>query len=285
METKRVTAIITTYQRDAKTVERALNSVLEQSYPIAEILIVDDNPDDSPRCREIQTLCRHHPSVIYIKQGGNQGACAARNLGIRNSTGEFIGFLDDDDTWLPDKIQLQIQAFEDNEDSLGMVFCSGFQVDEMTGEKTDYYNCKSSRTVSLEKLLGFDLVGTTSNPLIRRKCFDRVGGFWEEQPARQDYEMWLRIAKEYQIVGIEGRHFVYTLHSDDQITKDLQKSYTGFRNIYVRHKEDYKKYPRARINILNCIIRNRTRIDIEVLLLGIERQWLQMRYRLPRNEW
>ena len=284
MGIKRISAIITTYQRNEKTVERALNSVLEQSYPITEVLMVDDNPNDSPLCRKIQDLCSQHQNVVYVKQAGNRGACAARNLGIKKSTGEFIGFLDDDDIWLPDKIQLQIQAFENN-DSLGMVFCSGFQIDEMTGEKSDYYNCQSSRTVSFEKLLGFDLVGTTSNPLIRRECFDRVGGFWEEQPARQDYEMWLRIAKEYQIIGIEGRHFVYTLHTGDQITKDLQKSYTGFRNIYFRHKEDYRKYPRARINILNCIIRNRTKINAEVLLLGIERQWLQLRYKLPRNEW
>ena len=285
METKTVSAIITTFQRNVGTVERALDSVLTQTYPVTEVLIVDDNPDESPLCDEIQELCKKHRSVHYIKQAGNQGACAARNLGIKSCSGELVGFLDDDDIWLPDKIQLQVQAFESNDRSLGMVFCSGFQIDEMTGEKTDYYNCQSSRTISFEKLLGFDLIGSTSNPMIRRECFDHVGRFWEEQPARQDYEMWLRIAKAYRVLGIEGKHFVYTLHSGEQITKDKRNAYIGFRNIYYRHREDYRKYPRARINILNCIIRNRSRMDMEVLRFGVERQWLQMRYRLPRNEW
>ncbi len=278
-----VTAVITTYGREAGIVKRAMDSVFAQSYPVRELLVVDDNKDGSEFSEGIKSLCDSYPNAAYIKQDGNRGSCAARNLGIQHACGEFIAFLDDDDQWLPDKIEKQMQAFE-NDKSLGLVFCSGIVVDEINGTESDYYNLHMKKDISFEDELGCDYVGSTSNPLIKKKCFDVVGGFWEGQPARQDYEMWLRISKQFKIHGIEGKHFIYNQHGGVQITKDKRKSYAGFRNIYLRYREDYKKYPRARVNILNWILWNREGISLEVLRFCLERQWVQIRHRIPRTE-
>ena len=275
-----VSAIVTTFERNADIVERAIKSIIAQTFPVKEILVVDDNKDDSSYCGEIQTLCSKYAQVTYIRQNGNKGACAARNLGLRHATGEFIGFLDDDDQWLPDKIEKQLKMFAENDETLGLVFCSGIQVDEKTGEETDYYNLYMKKEVSFEDELGCDYVGSTSNPLLRKSCFDVVGGFWEDQPARQDYEMWLRIAKKYAIKGIEGKHFIYNLHSGDQITKDKRKSYMGFRNIYFRYKKEYEQYLEARLNILNWLIWNREGITIEVLRFLCERLWVRIKLKI-----
>lgn len=275
-----VTAIITTYGRKSTTVSRAINSILNQSYPVQEILVIDDNKEDSSLCDDIKNVCSKYQNVKYIKQNGNQGACAARNLGLKNAKGDFIGFLDDDDQWMPEKIEKQVEEFKRNDDSLGLVFCSGIQTDEETGKTTDYYNVSMKKDISFEDELGCDFIGSTSNPLIRKTCFDAVGGFWTNQPARQDYEMWLRIAKQFRIKGIEGKYFIYSIHEGDQITKDKNKSYCGFRNIYLRYKQDYLKYPGARLNILNWIIWNRPGINKEVLGFWLERALVKIRLKI-----
>lgn len=274
-----VTAIITTYGREDVILARAINSILNQSYPVQEIIVVDDNEDDSPLSRNIQSVCSKYQRVIYVKQIGNQGPCAARNLGLKCAKGDYIGFLDDDDQWMPEKIAKQVEEFNRNDDTLGLVFCSGIQVDEETGKTTDYYNVNMKKDITFEDELGCDFIGSTSNPLIRKKCFETVGGFWTDQPARQDYEMWLRIAKRYRVKGIEGKYFIYSIHAGDQITKDKNKSYCGFRNIYMRYKQDYIKNPGARLNILNWIIWNKPGINKEVLGFWLEREWVKTRYK------
>jgi len=280
----RVTGVITTYKRRPEIVERAIQSMLAQTYPLCEVIVVDDNEDGSDWAAGIKELCGRYDEVRYVKQDGNRGACAARNLGTACAEGEYIGFLDDDDEWLPEKTEKQMEAFVSSDVPLGLVFCSGIQINERTGIRSPYYTGSEPVAPSYVDLLGNDLIGTTSNPLIRKAALESVGGFWEEQPSRQDYELWIRIAREYPVMGIGGEYFLYRLHGGTQITKDKKKSYIGCRNIYTRYKDDYKKYPRARINILNRIIRSRTGITTELLRFAVERQYLQMRYGLPRNE-
>ena len=73
---KYVTAIVTTYHREPNIIEGALQSILKQTYPVQEILLIDDNEDDSQLSARVQEMCSRYRSVRYIKQDGNQGACA-----------------------------------------------------------------------------------------------------------------------------------------------------------------------------------------------------------------
>lgn len=235
-----VTAIITTYCREIDIIDRAVRSIKNQTYPEIELLIVDDNDPSSQYSIDLVKYCQEN-SIKYLSQGENKGACSARNYGIENASGKYIAFLDDDDEWLPDKIMMQVQAIEMDE-TIGLVYCGGYIYNESDGSKTDYFNVATFKdVVTFEDMLYLDYVGSTSQPLIRKECFDAVGGFWTEQPARQDYEMWIRISKQFKIVGIKEKLFNHYIHNGEQISKSSDKSYRGFLNIYNRYKADYNK--------------------------------------------
>ena len=102
-----VTVIITTYQRSLRIVDRAIKSILSQTYFNLELIVVDDSPKEyqerSLIKQYIETI--DDPRIRLIQHDKNQGACAARNTGIMNANGDYIAFLDDDDWFLPEKIE------------------------------------------------------------------------------------------------------------------------------------------------------------------------------------
>ena len=274
-EVKKVSGIITTYHRESSVVEKAINSMLNQTYQMYEIIVVDDNENDSIYSVSIKKLCEKM-KVKYIKQNGNQGACCARNLGISNCNGDFIGFLDDDDEWLPNKIEKQLIAFKED-GNIGMVFCQGIIKHIETGLINDYYNTANFiSSVTFDDLLCGDRIGSTSQSLIRKDCFSQVGGFWEKQPARQDYEMWIRIATKYSIVGLSDKLFVHNMHDGEQISKNLKKAHLGYRNIYIRYKKYYKKNKVAMYHIVRFLYSTKYGFSISNILLLLRKQWYEL---------
>ena len=138
MAEKLVSTVITTYKREPDIVHRAIKSVLNQSYKNIEIIIIDDNPTIGEFSNE-------------IKNHGNKGAQISRNNGIANAKGEFIAFLDDDDTWEKEKIEKQIKCFKDN---IGIVFCNGYIVDEnYEPPKKTIYNKIFKQNVTFKDML------------------------------------------------------------------------------------------------------------------------------------
>lgn len=248
-----VSVIITSYKRPVEIVERAVASVLAQTYEELEILIVDDNQDNSEESKLLEKAFSNRDRIIYIKQNGNKGACAARNLGISRAKGEFIGFLDDDDTWEPDKLEVQLARFEGTDEKVGMVYCLGDVLVCTTNPPTveEYYTTKLFKEeITFKDQLKYDYIGSTSQALIRKSCLVALGGFDESLPARQDYEMWLRISKSYRILGVKKVLFHYYQHDMVQITKSPKKALTGYRIVYRKYKEDYRKDAAAHIGLL-----------------------------------
>ena len=241
-----ISAIVTTYKREPNVIKEAIYSIHNQTHAVDEIIIVDDNRFESEYPEQIQSMIDSLPfKVKYIKQtenNGNMGACAARNLGIQNSFGDFVAFLDDDDAWLPTKIEKQIERF--TSDTIGLVFCCG-SINQETEEGTrvfDYFTSKYFKEeVTHHDMLVYDYVGSTSNPLIRRECFEKCGAFDVDMPARQDYEMWLRVSQYYKIVGIEEKLFLHNLHLGEQISTNSTKSLRGYYLLYKKHEDEYKK--------------------------------------------
>ena len=114
----KVSTIITTYRR-ADMLKRAIDSVLNQTYSNIEVIVVDDNDEkseDRKNTEEIMTSYANNPKVKYIKHKVNMNGAAARNTGIKNSTGEIVCFLDDDDWYLETKIEKQLEFLCKNKD-------------------------------------------------------------------------------------------------------------------------------------------------------------------------
>lgn len=248
-----ISVVIPSYKREASLMKRSVLSVLGQTYQNVEIIVVDDNPNDSELCEGIERFCDQFEQVHYVKQDGNQGACAARNLGVEKSRGEWIGFLDDDDEWLPEKLEKSIPHFQEN---IGIVASPGYILVEddsgsIVAEKDYHYNDANKEIIVHEDFLTKDLIGSTSQAIVRKKCFAVCGGFDVSLPARQDYEMWLRISQKYNVYYVNEKLFNHYMHVGEQISTNPHKSIVGFSTILKKYHDEFKQHPAAyvRMNI------------------------------------
>ena len=242
-----ISCIITTYKRNTDILIRAVNSILSQSYKDIEIIVVNDAPEDEELSREIGlALNRCSPKIKYIVHEKNRGACAARNTGIQYARGEYIAFLDDDDEWVENKLELQLKVAVAENASL--VYCSYYSIGK-NGEITiKHPNMKYIKgDTDYQKLLCFNYVGSTSFPLIRADALRKVNGFNEKLQSSQDHEVWLKIAKHYKIAFIDTPLVKY-YYSEIAITRFTEKRDQGYTYLLNEFQNDYQKYP----ELLHC---------------------------------
>jgi len=179
-----VSAVLITRDRPEQ-LRAAVDSVREQTYPNLELVVVDGSRDSAA------ALVRRHAGdrpVTYRRDDGG-GPGAARNLGIRATTGEYVAFLDDDDRWLPEKIERQVAAFAPD---VATVYTGQLTVRD--GERV------GGRTPSLsgwltERLLRGAPLCPTSTVMVRRDVIDAAGGFDETLPVWEDREWYLRLSQ------------------------------------------------------------------------------------------
>lgn len=240
--TERVTAVITTHKREPKMVERALKSVLAQTYSNMEVIVVDDSPADFAHREAVAEMVRSY-GVTYIPHETCQGACVARNTGLQHATGNFIAFLDDDDEWKPEKTAIQLAAVTD--DSIALVYCNHEDVNEDLGTRTvqihDYH-----RGQIFDKLILRNFIGSTSFPLLRTSAVREIGGFDPMMASAQDFDLWVRLAEKFAVNYVEEPLVVYHTHSGDQITKNFKKKIAGMERIVEKNAAYIKKNRRAR---------------------------------------
>jgi glycosyltransferase involved in cell wall biosynthesis len=200
---KLVSVIIPIYQVE-NYIEEAVYSVINQTYKHIEIIIVDDGSTDKSReiCQQFQD-----PRIKIITQE-NQGVSAARNKGIRQAQGEFLAFLDGDDRWLPQKIELHVKYLEAFSD-VGMSF-DGFTYMDEFGKSLEVSRLYQLEKITLELILCRNPVGNSSCVVIKRKLleeikvshksFNNIGEqdcyFDEDLNHFEDVELWLRVALE-----------------------------------------------------------------------------------------
>lgn len=236
-----VSVIITTYKREPAMLLRALDSVLTQTYNDIEIIIVDDSPSDFPDRAKVREAVEKrkqeysHIKISYIAHPENMGACVARNTGLFAAKGEYIGYLDDDDEWLPEKTAKQLAVMQQS--SAALVYCGGLCIDDSTGisknAKKEYVKGKA-----LNRLLYSNFIESTSYPLIRKECIEAIGGFDPLMQSAQDYDVWLRLAEKYDIDYIPEPLVRYHIHNGERITSNPIKKINGLERI----NEKYAHY-------------------------------------------
>lgn len=250
----KVSVVITTYKRELDILCQAIESVIGQTYHNIEVIVIDDNGVGSLyQEQNEQKLKQYGEKILYKPNVKNSGVQFSRNRGILESCGEFIAFLDDDDIWAPHKIEEQLKPFEDSD--VGLVYCDGYRFNDDNPEsRTQFYQdyTITGENITFDMMIDRDYVGSTSHPLIRKECLAKVGIFDTKMPARQDYEMWLRIAKGgYKVIGINQQLFYYRCHQGERISTNSQKCYDSYsillkmyRNEYNRRKHSYAKASR-----------------------------------------
>jgi len=203
----KVTVIIPTYNC-ARYIGEAVDSVLAQTYPVHEILVVDDGSTDNTR----DVLSKYREPVRYIPQK-NAGPPAARNNGILQATGDYIAFLDSDDLWLPHKLQAQMECFQQHPE-YGMVYCDMKTFDD-TGileESVKITRHLTYYTGDIFPQLFAETIFQTSALVVRRTCFDKVGLLDTTLPMGDDYEIFLRLARYYHVGCVDEPLILYRQH-------------------------------------------------------------------------
>ncbi|AJE03474.1 glycosyltransferase family 2 protein [Geobacter pickeringii] len=188
-----VSVVIPTYNRKT-LVARAIKSVLDQTYDRLELLVIDDGSTDGTG-DSLEAL-RSDPRFRYTFQT-NQGQSAARNRGISQAKGDFIAFLDSDNYWQVDKLETQIAFWEENEES-DILYSEIIPVDE-AGTRITKKDVGRLSGVILSELLRTNFI-TNNTVLVRKKCFEEMGGFDERLRYAEDYDLWLRFATRYRFL-------------------------------------------------------------------------------------
>jgi glycosyltransferase involved in cell wall biosynthesis len=192
-----VSIILPTYNR-AQLIGRAIQSVLDQTYQDFELIIVDDGSKDNTA--DISDF--KDKRIRYIRHEKNKGANAARNAGIKMARGEYIGFQDSDDEWLPEKLEKQMRVFKTASADVGVVYTGFWRIEEDRKMYIPSPEIKQKEGNIHTELLHRNFV-TTQAVVIMRECFNKAGLFDEFLPRLQDWELFIRIAKHYSFRCID----------------------------------------------------------------------------------
>lgn len=188
----KVSIIIPVYNQ-GRFLSKALQSCLEQTHKELEIIVINDgSTDETP---QVAQSFQHHPNVKIIHQE-NRGLPEARNRGIQESDGEYICFLDSDDFYDSEKVQLQVEILDNNK-AIDFVYCDIVTVDETGKPVEEDYSVGSARTELSGDIFPSLLLGGFFPPhtvMVRRSCLEKLGGFDPHLGGHADYELWLRLA-------------------------------------------------------------------------------------------
>ena len=209
---RKVSVIIPTYNR-AELVRHAIDSILLQTAPPLEIIVVNDGSTDGTS----EVLQTYEGRIIYLEQS-NGGKSAALNNALQHVTGEYVWIFDDDDIALPDAIARHLDVLEQNPD--------------VDFSYSPFYHCFSgsdgslvpTRSTALPELSHEPLVAalldrcciTQPGSIVRKTCYDKLGGFDERLVRSQDYQMLLRLAVDCRGFPVSQPTFLCRTHSGDR---------------------------------------------------------------------
>jgi glycosyltransferase involved in cell wall biosynthesis len=199
-----VSLIIPAYNSRAYVCD-AVDSCLAQTYPNCEIVVVDDgSTDDTP-----DLLRTRYGDRIRLIEQANRGAAGARNTGVREARGEFVQFCDSDDRLLPEKVQAGYELFQQMPDiALVYTFARIVLPDDVTEVPLPDVELPSGDLFCL-LLSGYGNFVGTSTVMVRRQAVLEAGGFDENLPVAQDWDLWLRLASRWPFGAINKPLMIY----------------------------------------------------------------------------
>jgi glycosyltransferase involved in cell wall biosynthesis len=260
-------SVVTPAYNAGRYLEKCIESILNQTYPSLEIIVVDDGSTDNTRA--ILSPYISQGKIKYFHQC-NQGPAAARNTAINHSSGEFIAFNDADDLWLPEKLEKQLAFLRDHED-VGMVYADAIFCGEewerqkqISRKMRRYETQKSDRFLRghiYKGLLEFNFI-VSSSVVVRRSVLQRSGPFLENIRGHrlsygEDFELWLRIARISQVDYIPQQLSMRSFHPG-QLVHNKRNGYRQMCSLYwyLFFRDEYpEKFVIARKYVENLLKR------------------------------
>lgn len=272
---KLITAVITTYKRELPILRRAVESVCSQTWRPLELFVVNDYPEDEVHAENIRKMLHEveaqcDVSIRYLAPEHNSGACYVRNMGLEQAKGEYISFLDDDDAWLPNKLELQRKGF--TSENVGMVYSPFLNIRFDCPDQPEVIIRGQHSGDLFEELLEKNVIGGTSMPLLRTAALRAIGGFDVELLSSQDYDVWIRIAQKYQIQFVSEPLTVRYL-MEESITTNLRKKEQGWSRFTEKYWEFYRERKDVFSHRLKMIVRDTTAMGDAVFARDVMRRY------------
>ena len=246
-----VSIVTPTYKRP-QFLARAIDSIIAQTFNNWELMVVDDNGAESEYRQETQSFMQRYKAdarIIYIEHESNLGGSAARNTGIRQARGKYVAFLDDDDEWLPEKLEKQLSCLVHASPEVALVY-TGYENICADPELMAYlgrFHLPTLRGNLLEELLKENCVGTTSSVLCRRDALLEVGLFDESLAASQDYDLFLRLAQHFEFEVVSEPLVRLHRHKEGNIGGDHKAKVEAYKSFYKKHQALMKQHPASHL--------------------------------------
>ena len=237
-----ISIVIPTHNR-SDLLQRALDSVLNQTYGDFEIIVVSDGSTDNTD----EIMANYQDERInYISYHPSRGGNVARNTGIKAAKYDYIAFLDDDDEWHPTKLQKQLNVFNENE-NVGLVYTGVNTI--YVDEQVSYYSIPD-KTGNLSKdILLSNSIGTTSTVMVKKEILNETGYFDEKLKAQQDYDLWIRVCQKTEIGAVKEACVKYSNYpGTNQISQQLDKYIESMSYIQEKYKTLFSKFTDKEMN-------------------------------------
>lgn len=245
-----ISVIIPTHNR-AQELKRSVESVLKQTRQDFEIIIISDgSTDNTPDT----VTSFNDPRIRFFQHEVCKGASAARNTGLRAAKGKYIAFLDDDDEWLPTKLEKQLPVIEKSPPEVGLVYAwmEYFKNGESRGLRAP-----ELRGNVFVEMLDKQAIGGCPTIIIKREVIERIGFFDESLPRGNDGNYWRRITKYYNVDFVPKVLANVHLDSKNRIShiskRGLQNEVNTLENRLEIFKSDFDSHLEQKVNILTLI--------------------------------
>jgi glycosyltransferase involved in cell wall biosynthesis len=268
-----VSVVLPTHNRVA-FIERAVASVLTQSESDLELIIVDDgSTDGTPQL--LRRLAASEPRIRLMRNDQPRGGGGARNVGIEASLGKWVAFLDDDDEWLPKKLECQLARLADDP---GAVACACDFQQHFPSGKTRLFRVPTN--VTLQHLWRNNVLGGASVCVCSRETLVRIGGFDTRLRAAQDYDLWIRLRQQGRIAVCPEPLVKYQEHEGDRISSRFDSQLRGARRLYFKYRRELGEGDRRRHLSFLCYVKSyqstrRVRFRLRYLMLCLRNSTLR----------
>lgn len=237
---KLVSVVIATHNRPANILKQAIDSVLNQTYPYVELIVVNDAPNYDRRT-EIDSLIESYGNrVTYIINEKGGGANVSRNIGASVAKGTYLSFLDDDDYWDLDRLNEVVKELESGFDVVYhdiIIFSSD--------EKRRIYRYPIHEEKMLERILYSNDWGGFSSVTMRKNKFDEAGRLDPSAKSQQDTDLWIRLAQICKVSYI-NKPLTFYRDSPDSISANEQKKLDGLYQLFNKYDSLYNKFPKSK---------------------------------------
>jgi glycosyltransferase involved in cell wall biosynthesis len=262
-----VSIIIPAYNT-APFIAETLDSVFAQTLSNFEVIVVNDASPDTPDMERALQPYLHR--IVYLTQN-NRGPAGARNTAIRRARGQFLAFLDSDDSWLPEYLATQLNFFHENP-MLDVSYCDAMLFgNPAIHSKTYMQVCPSTGPVTLDSLIQQRSQVITSCTVARTQAILRAGVFDERTDLRgcEDYDLWLRVLYVGGAIGyhrnILGR---YRSHPNS-LSANALKMYQAIRNVYEKANQQMSLPASTRALLLHQLAKAQANFNLEAGKLSL----------------